>query len=89
MAGFKRLVEKMADEGLHSFVVSFTEGGGSEVYQEQYWAMDAEHATEQCIDAGFVLGPVDTIRSVHLVETQAEWVARNERELDYGQRDNV
>lgn len=78
----KTLREKMADDGLQSFIVTFRDGDDPTPYESQYWAEDAGHAGEQCEDES-----PDYLAI--LIETQAEWEARNGRSLDYGNRETV
>ncbi len=77
MAAYKTMMEKMADEGLQSFVVTYL-GDDGEEYSSQYWADDEGHAGEQCDQDG------EGTNTVLLVETQAEYEARTNTELDYG-----
>lgn len=81
MAAVKTMREKMADEGLTSFMVSYT-GDDHERYTSQYWADDAGHAGEQCDQDG------EGTRTELFVETQDEFETRTGVELDYGRREN-
>jgi hypothetical protein len=45
----KSLAEKLADEGLASYIVTINYDGSNSV--EQYWAEDEAHAREQCEDS--------------------------------------
>ena len=96
MAAIKTLREKMANDGLTSFIVSYDyaendeeasdAGGGipdpDDVFTEQFWAEDAGHAGEQFDDSR----PQGRCL---LVETQDEYETRTGETLDYGRRANV
>lgn len=83
MAAVKTMREKMADEGLVSYTVTFMYPGNRSLADtEQFWAEDADHAREQCIDSH------DEI-TIKAVETQDEFEARTDLTLDYGNRSNV
>lgn len=96
MAAMKTLREKMADDGLTSFIVSYdyyaddTEAGitGQEnpwpedSLTAQFWAEDAGHAGEQADDSF-------PGARILLVETQAEYEARTGETLDYGRTENL
>jgi hypothetical protein len=84
--------EKMADEGLTSFIVSYDyededapidEDAAENAYSEQYWAEDKPHAAEQFKDSNG-----DGVRIV-AIETQDHYETRTGEELDYGNRENV
>ena len=78
MAAMKTLREKMADDGLTSFIVTYSHADDASLTGTmQFWAEDAGHAGEQMDDA-------EPGCSVDLVETQAEYEARTGVELDYG-----
>lgn len=84
MAAVKTMREKMADEGLESFIVSYLPEGHASYMApltQQFWADDAAHAGEQMDDA-------EPFCSVLLVETQAEYEARTGETLDYGRGRN-
>lgn len=96
MAAVKTMREKMANEGLTSFIVTYdyyeddteaAEAGGGipdpdDVYKEQYWATDATHAAEQFTDS-------DSSARILTIETQEGYELRTGEELDYGNRENV
>lgn len=82
MASMKTLAAKMADEGLTSFIVTLRDGDDATPYEQQYWAEDSDHATEQCEAAS-------PDYQVVMVETQADYEARTGVMLDYGRRENV
>lgn len=92
MAAVKTMREKMANEGLTSFIVSYDyEDEGTPIdaeaaenaYMEQYWAEDQPHAAEQFKDANG-----DGVRII-TIETQEAYEARTGEELDYGNREDV
>lgn len=85
MAAMKNMMEKMADEGLTSYIVTFEiEGEADQLMWEQYWASNIDHAGAQCEDSvGFDL------RYIHLIETQAEYENRTGVVLDYGRKETV
>lgn len=88
MAAMKTMREKMADEGLTSFIVSYDDRApGDEIKLDgamtmQFWAEDAGHAGEQFDDA-------EPDARLLLVETQDEYETRTRTILDYGRRENV
>ena len=88
MAAMKTLREKMAHDGLTSYIVSYDDRApGDEIKLDdaltmQFWAEDAGHAGEQFDDA-------EPGSRVVLVETQAEYEARTRTILDYGRSANA
>ena len=75
MAAMKSLVERMADEGLESYMVTYIEHEGTEEMVMQFWAEDEAHAGEQMDDA-------EPFCAVLRIETQAEYNARITAEGD-------
>ena len=81
----KTMREKMADEGLQSFIVTYRTtdediGDGMVIAHTatmQFWAEDAGHAGEQMDDA-------EPGCEIVVVQTQAEYEARTGETLDYG-----
>lgn len=82
MATVKTMRQKMADEGLSSFMVTYT-ADDHETYTSQYWAEDAGHAGDQCEDEG------EGDRTNLFVETQDEYEARTGKVLDYGRGESL
>lgn len=93
MAAVKNMREKMADEGLKSYIVSYDyadndeaavndfTGVADDAMAMQFWAEDAGHAGDQFDDA-------EPGGRCLLVETQDEYEARTGTTLDYGLRPN-
>lgn len=81
MGAVKSLREKMADEGLKSFIVTATYEWADYPMYQQFWATDAAHAGEQAED-------VENLHEILLIETQDEYEARNGVKLDYGRTEN-
>ncbi len=84
MSNIKRMMEKMADEGLKSYIATVTFAGYMGIITEsaQFWAEDAGHAGEQADDAY-------PYCDIELIETQAEFEARTGKVLNYGRLPNV
>ena len=84
MAGVKRMMEKMAEQGLKSFIATVTFVGEMGIITEshQYWAEDAGHAGEQADDAF-------PYCDIELIETQEEFEKRTGVLLDYGRLPNL
>jgi hypothetical protein len=88
MGAVKTMREKMASEGLTSFIVSYDYLAPGEkqdlleTFQMQFWAEDAAHAGEQFDDA-------EPDARVVLVETQDEYERRTGEKLCYGYTENA
>ena len=84
MGAMKTMREKMADEGLKSFIVTFRYPENKSMGDAmQFWAEDALHAVEQA-----KASEGDDI-TVLYVETQEQYEANSGTTLDYGRRENV
>lgn len=97
MASVKNLAQKLADEGLTSYIVTYdyfdddddAAANGclgtpdpEDVMMVQYWAESKQHAGEQYdADLGYA--------RVLSVETQEDYERRTGETLDYGRRANV
>lgn len=81
MASVKTMRAKMADEGLTSYIVTYSDPDST--YIMQFWADDAAHAGEQFDDQEEWGAEID------LIETQDEFEARTGRTLDYGRQENL
>lgn len=83
----KMMREKMADEGLQSYIVTYyyphdEADSGAEELSMQFWAEDEGHAGEQFDDA-------EPDGNVTLVETQDEHERRTGLVLGYGRSENA
>lgn len=81
MSAMKTFREKMAEEGLQSFIVTYRAEESTEVEHMQFWAEDAGHAGDQMDDA-------EQGCDVLLVETQTEYEARTGSPMPYGRTAN-
>lgn len=84
MGAVKMMREKMADEGLQSYIVTFADADGVKD-TKQFWAEDYGHAGEQADDEL----DMDFEYHIALVETQDEYEARTGTILDYGRTENL
>jgi hypothetical protein len=70
MGAVKTMREKMADEGLRSYIVTYVyadDYDSDEHYEMQFWAEDEAHACEQMEDAE----PGSGVNNVRLVDTDS------------------
>ncbi len=80
MSQMKRMLEKMAEQGLESYIVSISTDQGN--FHMQFWAEDAGHAGEQADDEV-------PYCDIEPIETQGEYEARTGETLNYGRLPNL
>jgi hypothetical protein len=78
----KLMREKMADEGLTSYIVTYDDCGTDSDMAAQFWAENEGHAGEQFDDS------YDEC-TISLVETQDEYERRTGLVLGYGRSENA